>query len=68
MFLVMMMMMVVMLDVVLVVLFVINIVVVVSRHGEPLPNQSSATPSGPARTLFGDPAVQNCPTLCSASR
>ena len=66
MFLVMMVMMVevvVMLEVVLVVLVVMNIVIVMSRHGEPLPNQSSATPSGPARTLFGDPAVQNCPTL-----
>ena len=63
---VMMVEVVVMLEVVLVVLVVMNIVIVVSRHGEPLPNQSSATPSGPARTLFGDPAVQNCPTLRSA--
>ena len=50
-------------EVVLVVLVVMNIVIVMSRHGEPLPNQSSATPSGPARTLFGDPVIQNCPTL-----
>ena len=63
MFLVMMVEVVVMLEVVLVVLVVINIVIVLSRHGAPLPDQSSATPSGPAQTLFGDPAVQNCPTL-----